>query len=228
MDYVYTCKPGPNEELRYSLRSISKNLPDVNVWIIGDAPDWYTGNLIKNDRRRDKYAVVRQNLTILTETNQINEDFILMNDDFFVMKPLESIQTWHGGLLYDRYRDRMQLEPYSTYTKYLIETYNTIKNNGINDPLSYELHTPLPMTKSALRFAVKQPGLWRSIASNLDGIGGEQHDDVKLYHPASRLYRDREDFKDSLYISSDDESFDVLLNKYLAKEFSDPCKYEMD
>ena len=42
-DIVYVVRPGErNEELRYSLRSLS-NLPHGRVWIAGYMPKWVTG-----------------------------------------------------------------------------------------------------------------------------------------------------------------------------------------
>lgn len=226
MDYVYVCRRGDNEELRYSIRSLVKNLPDVNVWVIGDAPSWYTGNIVRVKYFREKYLTVRHNLKVLSQTSEINEDFVLMNDDFFVMHPMDSVQVWHGGSLRDKHRLRSQTQPYSPYTQYLLETYKTVKDSGIEEPLDYELHTPLPTTKSSIAEAIKLPGLWRSITGNQNGIGGEQHDDVKLYHPTSQMYRDREDLDSSPYLSCDDDSFGTLLTKYLMDAFPDPSPYE--
>ena len=223
MDYVYVCRPGENEELRYSIRSLVKNLPDVKVWIIGDAPSWYTGNLIKTIAHRDKYVTVRRNLTVLCETDEIGEDFVLMNDDFFVMQPMDRVAVWHRGLLRDSCNRRKQIEPYSMYTKFLFTTHKIIHSLGIEDPLDYELHTPLPLTKQSLFKAVGKPGLWRSIAANSNGIGGEQHNDVKLYDPRSALYREIE--PNSPYISCDHGSFPILLEK-LKEAFPDPSPYE--
>lgn len=226
MDYVYVCRSGENEELRYSLRSLEKNLPDVNVWLIGDAPSWYTGNIVRTKSVGQKYGVVRNSLKVLSETADISEDFILMNDDFFVMQPLEEVEVWHGGLLWDGWRSRSRLEPHSVYAQYLLETYKTIKHSGVKDPINYELHTPLPMTKTSLSEAIGQVGLWRSIVANKNFVGGKEHEDVKLYHKSSPLYRSREGLGNSLYISSDDGSFDVLKDKYLAELFSKPSRQE--
>lgn len=225
MDYVYVCRSGENEELRYSIRSLVKNLPDVKVWVIGDAPSWYTGKLIKTESHRDKYVTVRRNLTILTETEEIGEDFVLMNDDFFIMQPMDSIRVWHRGSLSASCNVRKQLQAYSAYTQFLLATYKTITHLGVADPLDYELHTPLPMTKKSLADAVKRQGLWRSIAANQNGIGGEEHQDVKIYDPRSVLYREIEDLDTIPYLSCDDGSFHILLDR-LMEAFPDPSPYE--
>jgi hypothetical protein len=226
MDYVYTCRSGDNEELRYSIRSLVKNLPEVNVWIVGDAPSWYTGSIVRVDRLNQKYKTVRNNLDVLSKTDEINEQFVLMNDDFFVTRPMDSIEVWHGGSLLERYNRRLDLEGYSTYAKYLIDTYNTISHFGIEDPLYYELHTPLPMTKLSLSHAVTKPGLWRSITANANAIGGKQMEDVKVYAAGTMMSRAHREQDTSTYLSTDDGSFEKLYKERLRDEFPEPSLYE--
>ena len=47
MDFVYICKEGVNEELKYSIRSVVESFPESNIWVVGGKPDWYTGNYIQ-------------------------------------------------------------------------------------------------------------------------------------------------------------------------------------
>lgn len=227
MDVVYICRVGDNEELRYSIRSVAKNLPHDNIWVVGGKPNWYTGNYIKIDQSNTKYGNARNNLRAIAMSDEISEDFVLMNDDFFIMKPIDQVHVWHGGSLQAKHKRRTQLQPYSAYTKYLRETYKTIKDSGVEDPLDYELHTPLPVKKSSIMDAVDKPGLWRSIISNKDSIGGELHEDVKLYSEQSPLYKVRDDLDSSIYMSTDDRSFDSFLSNYLLKTFPDPSPYEL-
>ena len=56
-DLVYIVCPGDqNEELRYSLRSVARNLPGRRVWIFGHTPPWVTGvHSVELDPLDDKY-----------------------------------------------------------------------------------------------------------------------------------------------------------------------------
>ncbi len=225
MDLVYICRAGENEELRYSIRSAEKNLKFDNLWIVGDAPDWYTGNLIKVDPVGTKYIVARKNLKTLANSDQISEDFILMNDDFFIMQPMDTVSIWHGGRLDEKIKYRKVIASNSSYTNLLSETYTVLRRQGHRSALDYELHTPLPMTREGLRNVLGYGGLWRSLYGNLSGIGGEQHEDVKLYHPASILYKEIKDIETTPYLSSDDASF-AILSYELNKRFPEPSSYE--
>lgn len=178
MDAVYTCRSGPNEELRYSLRSLV-NLEGVDrVWVVGQAPDWYTGPFVHVPPMLNKYDTVRNNLWHLLDTD-ISEQFVLMNDDFFVTAktpPLSLVE----GLLSHRLQRFEKSQPGSRYTEELQKTHKFLMKQ-VGYPLSFELHTPMVMHKEGLRQVLRMPGLWRSLYGNLYVQQWELSDDVKLY-----------------------------------------------
>ena len=61
MDFVYICKDGVNEELKYSIRSVVESFPEAIVWVVGGKPDWYIGNYIKVEQKESKYKNTRIN-----------------------------------------------------------------------------------------------------------------------------------------------------------------------
>ena len=64
MDYVYTCRQGNNEELRYSLRSIEHNMPAGRVWVVGYRPDWYIGDFVQVKDIGSKFENIRNCIII--------------------------------------------------------------------------------------------------------------------------------------------------------------------
>jgi len=84
MNFVYICRGGENEELRYSLRSVVNSFPDSAVWVVGGIPKWYSGNKISIEQNAGKWANAVNNLNAITESPDIPEEFVLMNDDFFI------------------------------------------------------------------------------------------------------------------------------------------------
>ena len=104
-DFVYIVKESEdNEELRYSLRSISKFYPSNKIWIVGYKPSWIQNvNYIpvKQDCG-DKWKNSVNNIIKACESEEISNDFILMNDDFIILKknkPLEIIGNFNLGSL---------------------------------------------------------------------------------------------------------------------------------
>lgn len=225
MDYAYICRSGSNEELRYSIRSLVKNTTKPNIVIFGQTPSWYVGDKELIKEKGTKYGRARNNLAAITKSELIAEDFILMNDDFFVMQRTPVPPVWHGGYLVDKIHERKKKDPDAPYVSQLIETYKSLRTLGIDNPIDYELHTPMQMTKSGLASALKYPGLWRSLYGNMNSIGGEFHEDVKVY-PQGFSIASHDWTKKSRYLSTMDAAFDQEVGHMIRTKFNKKTKYE--
>ena len=227
MDVVYICRPGENEELRYSIRSVVANLKHDNIWVVGQKPSWYTGNFISVPDKRLKYVNARNNLKTIIDDNRISDDFILMNDDFYIMKPIDTVEYFYSGSLESKALEFESISFNSAYTRMLYSTLDRLNQQGIKDCLSYELHVPFVMNKQKLLPIIKQrTTLWRSMYGNLYNVGGSQIEDVKVYAKSSK--KKSFDWKNNLdtYLSSQDETFELLKVKLLKDVFPDKTIYE--
>ena len=226
MDFVYICRDGENEELRYSIRSICKNTKFSNIWVVGGKPDWYSGNYLRVEQNHTKNRNARNNLKKITSSKDISDDFILMNDDFFIMKPVENIPYYHGGHLINKVNVFEKNEPKSPYTKLLGNTYDKLIRMGIKDPLDYALHVPMKMNKRNLVKVISPGFSIRTLYGNIYDVGGIEMKDVK-YHD-KRIWANQivNITEDNIFLSSSDSSFNKMKNK-LQKEFSDPSIYEL-
>ena len=224
MDCVYICRPGDNEELRYSIRSVVKNLPYDNLWLAGYKPSWYTGNFLAVNNTTTKFENIRLALKAVAENNEISNNFILMNDDFFILKPVESVEMLHGGPLIDKINRYKDLVGTNRYVSILDKTYNFLIKNGIKEPLDYDIHTPMPMNRTNLLEVINRKHFPRSLYGNIFNVGGKLIKDVKVY-PESSLLKNRIN-EDTPYISTQDNSFESLYNNLLINLFDHPTKYE--
>jgi hypothetical protein len=227
MDYVYFIREGDNEELRYSIRSVLKNTPNANIWVIGNKPDWYVGNFIPLPDQYMKFENIVECCRAAAYDDRVSDPFVWMNDDFFIVKPIESIPPLHRGPLLER-ADRYALKvSVSKYNRLLFQTYSKLVSLGIEDPLDYDVHTPLEMSKKPLREALEYGLLPRSFYGNLANIGGEKAIDVKVYHDRVNQFKSY-DFRngDSPFISTEDSSFKMVYDELLKDMFPDPSKYE--
>jgi hypothetical protein len=224
MDCVYVCRPGDNEELRYSIRSVVANMPYDNLWLVGYKPSWYVGNFISVPNTTTKFENIRLAIKAAAEHNEISDDFILMNDDFFVIKPANPDKVLHGGLLIDkisRYRSMLETGRYITL---LENTHKFLVKSGIKNPLDYDIHTPIVFNKSNLLQIINRRHFPRSLYGNMFKVGGEFTNDVKVYSDNSLLKHNLPE--DSPYISTQDDSFNNLFNSLLKDMFTEPSKYE--
>jgi hypothetical protein len=226
MDLVYICRQGENEELRYSLRSIEKNSPGHRVWVIGYKPSWYNGLFMSVPDTSTKFGNIRLAMIAACNNPEISDDFVLMNDDFFLIKPINEWKVYNGGLLSDKIARYRKIYPTSTYLILLKKTFTQLKHMGIRNPLDYDIHVPMIFNKTKLLEVAYMQLKPRSLYGNIHQIASETITDVKRY--ASDSYMNSLSYMDSEYpfISTEDKSFDTVKEEMLGEMFSEPSKYE--
>jgi hypothetical protein len=228
MHYVYICGPGENESLRYSLRSLEKNMPRGKVWVVGYRPDWYQGNFIKIENiNKNKFDNIKNCLKRVIKSRRISKNFILMNDDFFAIRKIKDIPIVHSGLLEDKIKEYYVLGYGSKYTKLLQQTLKDLRAAGIQNPLDYDVHFPLPINKKQLKKTIDKAYFPRSAYGNLANIGGIKNNDNKYYFrgPLKSRSPDLEDLN-LVFVSTETESFNYLKTQYFNVLFDKPSKYE--
>lgn len=177
-----------NQELRYSLRSISSLAGWVGI-TGPECPSWLRGvehinvELLAGISR---YKNMQRQLIAACESPLVPEDLILMNDDFIIRSTPEWdwTPTFLGPIV-------GQVDKGGTWKRTVVATGEWLKKNaGIAQPLSYEGHTPMPFKKSLALpvlytcLAAETPLQFRSMYGNLVGIGGRQHPNAKRRDPA--------------------------------------------
>jgi hypothetical protein len=229
MDFVYICKDGHNEELRYSIRSVMASFPDAKVWLVGGKPLWYVGNHISIQQKSAKYINAINNLKAICSSEDISEEFVLMNDDFYIVEKIESVETLHGGLLIDKINLYKKITTQSGYISKLEKTFVKMTDLGIKSPLDYELHVPMIMEKNKLKIVLRHGSefLWRSMYGNIFNIGGTEMEDVKVYTEGPLTAKSYEiKNKQHRYLSSTDSSFQMIYSIVLKELFKSKSIYE--
>lgn len=240
MDFVYLFKDDPeheSEELRYSLRSL-QNIPHGNVFFAGEVPAWIQNVVhIPVEQSGEKKENVRANLFAAAKDEQLSDDFVLMNDDFFIMKPLDALPNLNFGTMRDviaHYHSRYpEITP---YMQSMIELYELLKSKGYDEPISYELHVPMVMNKHNIRTLIDDSeGIYshfRSYYGNVFNVGGEAVPDVKLFlkpvHNNPAYVADPEVYvRAQTFLSGSGITFrDGTLGDFLRNAFPEKSPYE--
>jgi hypothetical protein len=228
MDLVYICRSGDNEELRYSIRSAVKNLKFDNLWVVGGKPEWYAGNHLSVIQNKSKYTNARNNLRAICSSSEISDSFILMNDDFYIINKVDAIPYMHGGLLSKKISTYKELTGNTRYVLMLQKTFANLSRKFGNGVLDYELHVPIIMEKEKLLKIIDVPDFWRSRYGNVFNVGGTEIEDVKVYSSGglAKKYINQDMLKYD-YLSSNDDSFEMIKSKVLDLYFSDKTVYEI-
>lgn len=227
MDFVYSCRDGENEELRYSIRSVLGSFPDANIWVIGGKPEWYVGNYIQVEQESNPHNNQLLNFTTACNSENISDSFILMNDDFFIINKIKTIDYFHGGLLENKVELYLGLVGDNAYVRRLMQTASKLNRYGIENPLDYELHVPFPVEKNKFKQILDKDGKqnWRSMYGNRFNVGGEKIVDVKVYGSGPLMKKSFDYNQKSDFLSSLDESFDKI-KPILENLFPNPTVYE--
>ena len=222
-DVVYVVRPGEkNEELRYSLRSLV-NLPHGEVWIAGHCPKWVSAEVrrIPVSTRIQGRQSAKANLRAACEHPEVSESFVYMCDDFFVMQPMESVPAMHRGPVADIVRNHRLA---SSYTRALEKTAAILTERGIAEPLMYDLHAPMLVTKRGMLEVLDlcDSALMHELTlyGNLHHIGGERR-------PNHKIHRRDSGWQDWPFLSTNDSGFSTLpVGKFIRDRFPDQCPYE--
>src|SRR5688572_1044615 len=123
-------------ELKFAIRSMVKHFkPLSGVLLIGDKPEWYTGDHIPYaDRKGEKERSMQ--LKVLQAPDEI---FLYSNDDFFALQDFMHVPNYYDTTC----RDLAERHP--------IASYRQIYNNCLPKWLNYDVHTPMLMTKRGFK-----------------------------------------------------------------------------
>lgn len=234
IDVIYIVRPGDdNEELRYSLRSVAKYMAHRRIVIAGHTPDWVK-NVYSIETIQDgtKYQNAETNWRAAMADESVTDDFVIMNDDFYIMKPtLNSYDiNLHRGSLDDviGYYSKMP----GPYIANMRRTRELLVKLGFEprDLNSYALHIPMIMNKlkrRILQHVIDEAGYEphqvqaRTLYGNFWRVGGRPMQDVKTSG------RDLGPKNNDTFLSSDDQSFnDGRMGEYIREQFKNKCKYE--
>lgn len=223
-----------NEELRYALRSIAAHVPHRTIWLAGHRPSWVrgVGHIPVPQVAGRKWANTRANRAAACQHPEVAERFVLWNDDMFALQPVGEIPVWHRGpvtAVIGDYRQNGQVGwTRNPYLSGLLSTLTWLRARGHDEPLSYELHVPLPVHKTlfadTLRLAetlgVEAPHI-RTLYGNLHQLGGTEIGDVKIMDRATLPPAN------AVFVSTSDHVFNHgAVGQWIRRRLPQPCRYE--
>lgn len=235
LDIVYFVKDSAeNEELRYSLRSVEKNFPHRKVWFIGGKPQGLRPDqyLPINQRAETKWANTSLLLQAACKCDDISDDFVLFNDDFFVMKQVTSLPYYSDGSLERRIMELKDRHTAGAYISRMEDTLRMLKRNSC-PTFNYAVHYPMIINKKEMletftKFSFGE--MWRSLYGNHHRKLPEYRTDCKVYSlgiddlPTTEL----EPFGDSEYLSTTDNSFKFgAVGTYIRNQFKEKSRFEV-
>ena len=176
MDLVYILGTGTtwqNNEIRYSLRSVEKNVSDLgNVFVVGEFPEWLQ-NIIyipAADPYGQKWRNAYHKISEACRDERLSEEFLLMNDDFFIFKEItsENYPYYYKGSL-PSFRKK-------NWGRFLAQK-NMAMDYGVHRPFRYEKQKFLNLAKIEIWYDCFP---LRSFYGNFYKVGGVRCKDKNL------------------------------------------------
>lgn len=197
-DIVYVYKPTNTGELAWSIASL-KNIKHRKVHIIRETKHQWS--------LFSKYHNQMAKLLDACNNLEVSDNFILMNDDFYILREWQPV-NYNRGTLQDHVKWRKKRDGYS---RSLVQTdlYLTARNYP---SLSFELHTPFVFNKRKLKYLINSlPKVSttvlqiRSLYGNIYNVDTEYKDDVKNV----------DNYEDMTLLSTSNKSFKLGIGQYI-------------
>ncbi|MFD3612389.1 hypothetical protein ACFWXA_30845 [Streptomyces atroolivaceus] len=215
-----------NPQLRFALRSWVANLAHSRVWVVGHKPPWlHDVRHLPTRQAGTKYQNTTVAVRAACEHPEVSERFLLCNDDMFVMRPVDEMPVLHRGPVRDVER-YYAARASGLYLRGMRETAALLAELGHPEPMSYELHVPLPVVKADMVKALDAGRHLdvvhkRTLYGVLNGIGGDRIEDVKILHRAPRFPAD------ATFLSTMPDSFSHgHVGQHIRRTFPEPSRYE--
>ena len=229
-DFVYILKDTEeNQELLYSLRSIEKNAKHLinRVVFVGGHPKGFKNiyhiNGYQNFNNKHKNAIM--SIYAACKNPYITDEFILMNDDFYIQHPIEDIGITYDGTMLDRINELLD----GSYKLEMIKAYDYIKWCWRGDePHNFAVHHPIKLIKKCAESCIRD----NEPAHNFRNLYGNLYHDCRTTRPyqlKDNKLRKKDDGKfdkQAPFLSSDDDTF-AQLAPYLKELFKDKSQYEI-
>ncbi|XOB41786.1 MAG: hypothetical protein ACKKMS_00080 [Candidatus Nealsonbacteria bacterium] len=229
MDLAYVVGKGDSQkhnELRFSVRSAEKYLKFDRLFLIGYKPTFFNDKAIHTfvpDDQGHKYKNVAKKIRILLNDERISDDFIFMNDDFFILKEYEEIPYYYNKTIKEWINDYPTRK--GRYYGQIEGLYKVFPEGKF-----FEAHFPIVYNKRMARavmekYQLKLTLMLRSFYCNeyIDRIKPEESRDHKIYN-SDKI---ESTFKSTPFVSSTNAiATNSIFKNILLTRFPKKSQYE--
>lgn len=241
IDIVYVLGSGSawmNNELRFSLRSVEKNLNGFrNIYVVGEDPGFLNG--VKFIPHPDEIGpqnadgnIIRKVLRVCQEKS-LSDNFLFINDDHLVIKPVSvaDIHPFHKGDMTTYHQSYWRLNIWRSRLK---RTCEVLTESGY-PAYHFDCHTPIIFNKRIFPKTMEQFPYHEGIGLTMKSLYGN----VNLVDHAVELSTQKrtifkrythEQITDRLsecfLMSFNDDGLNRALKVWLYEEFAALSRYE--
>jgi hypothetical protein len=252
--YLFRHSNHQDQEIRFSLRSIARNLPFIRkVWIFGDRPAFLTDDKSVVEHIPHAYMAallgyktpVRNDFLMVFLASLIPGvafDFVRFSDDYIVLQPLSRQQLCIARALEDLNQTTMRGT--GRWKAMLWRTFEILREHGYAG-YNFESHVPQPLDRKVVFEAFMAFRGFQSEDRYSGMLSGTAICNYALRHHGLKFVwlaeeQTRAGFHGScpsekqiaqtcdrkLFLNFDDHAFGPPLQQFLQSLFPEPCKFE--
>ena len=244
IDVVYVLGTGSrwnNNEIRFSLRAIEKNMSGVrNIIVVGERPA-FLQNVIHLPAKDIYDPAVNADANIITKVlvacnyEGLSNDFLFINDDHIVIKPIAAanVPPLHKGDMTTYAPDYWKLNYWRTRLKRTMETLRAASLPALH----FDCHTPIVFNKHRFKEVVERfdyktaPGLtMKSLYGNVvyAESGVLLTDQKRTVFKNFILNELNNRLAPATFLSFNDDGLNNSLKWWLIDSFRSKSRYEAD
>lgn len=241
IDVVYILGSGSrwyNNELRFSLRSLQKNLIGYrNIYVIGENPGFLSG--IRYVKHPDELGPSNADGNIARKVlkacsiSELSDNFLFINDDHIIIKPVNvrDIPPYHKGDM-NAYPDKHFNS--GQWRRRLYRTREVLRKTGLTT-YNFDCHVPMLINKhlfpKALSMFDYEFGIGYTMKSMYGNVvfkdlGAELYYQKKTVFNHYSLSQIEHRLASSTFMSFNDDGINASLKKFLHFNFPIPSQYE--
>jgi len=240
IDVVYVLGTGTawhNNEIRFSLRALEKNLKGFRkIWIVGTKPEWIKNvNHIpfQDELKQNADGNIARKVLRVCQEKDLTAQFLFINDDHLVMKETVAAEVppFHKGDLTSFPESYFQQ---SFWRGRLWRTKNILQTKGL-PTLHFDCHVPMVMDKKLFPEAIMQFDFENNIGYTMKSMYGNvvhgnsaprlKNEKVTVFKPMTATQLTTH-IKECQFLAFNDGGLKAEFKIWLCRNFPGPSSFE--
>ena len=234
------------EELKYSIRSLEKNLRDISfrLFIVGDWPEWlnpleafhiaceYSGKTPRID-------IIHKHLAVIAD-DRVGEEYFWMNDDIYLVNPVSYADICLNVAVNNLREARGRMSRQTVWGRDNHRTYDLLKSQNL-PTWNYAAHIPHRFEKKKVSFLIESfrmletplvleqlyYNFWfRDMFPYFDTLEVTNNQGFCVNRQDPNIANLEAQLKVKKYMNNGEGGMGTILKKYLRKLFPEPSSFE--
>ncbi len=233
------------EELRYSLRSLVKNLVNVpfKVWIVGDTPDWVSDQVnfihVPYSGKTRCIDILHKHQAVIDHPD-IGEEYVWMNDDIYLVNPVQYADLCLNVAINNLAQSKGKFNSQTIWGRDVLHTLEVLKKHKL-PTWNYAAHIPHRHEKSKVSYLIQQFNMmedplemnilyynywFKDFYPYMDTLELNNNQGFCINRPDPNTQNLENQLRVKKYMNNSEAGMSSVTKQYLSKLFPNPSIFE--